>query len=116
MKALIRDRYGLPDVLEVREVQTPVPKEHEVLVRVHAVSINDWDWGLLQGPEHSRSATASPRADSRIRCCRTGGRGRQCGGRRFQPGDEVYGDLTWLWQERVGWVCGVCLCALRNVR
>ena len=34
MKALIRDRYGLPDVLEVREVERPVPKEREVLVRV----------------------------------------------------------------------------------
>ena len=50
MKALIRDRYGPPDVLEVREVERPVPKEREVLVRVHAASINDWDWGLLQRP------------------------------------------------------------------
>jgi len=46
MRALIRDRYGPPDVLEVREVERPVPKEREVLVRVHAASINDWDWGL----------------------------------------------------------------------
>jgi NADPH:quinone reductase-like Zn-dependent oxidoreductase len=50
MKALIRDRYGLPDVLEVGEIEQPVPDEGEVLVRVHAASINEWDWGLLQGP------------------------------------------------------------------
>src|SRR5688572_1483216 len=50
MRALIRDRYGSPDVLEVRDVERPVPREREVLVRVHAASINDWDWGLLQGP------------------------------------------------------------------
>jgi NADPH:quinone reductase-like Zn-dependent oxidoreductase len=50
MKALIRDRYGLPDVLEVREVERPVPKEREVLVQVHAASINDWDWQMLQRP------------------------------------------------------------------
>src|SRR2546422_159278 len=54
MKGLIRDRYGPPDVLEVREVERPVPKEREVLVRVHAASINDWDWGLLQRVPTSR--------------------------------------------------------------
>jgi NADPH:quinone reductase-like Zn-dependent oxidoreductase len=50
VKALIRDRYGPPDVLEVREIERPAPKEGEVLVRVHAASLNDWDWGLLHGP------------------------------------------------------------------
>jgi len=50
MKALMRDRYGPPDVLEVRDIERPAPKEREVLVRVHAASINDWDWGLLQRP------------------------------------------------------------------
>jgi len=50
MKALIRDRYGPPDVLEVRDIEPPAPKEREVLVRVHAVSINDWDWQMLQRP------------------------------------------------------------------
>jgi NADPH:quinone reductase-like Zn-dependent oxidoreductase len=43
MKALIRDRYGPPDVLEVRDIEQPAPTEREVLVRVHATSINDWD-------------------------------------------------------------------------
>ena len=51
MRALIRDQYGSPDVLEVREIERPVPKEGEVLVRVHAASINDWDWGLLRSPD-----------------------------------------------------------------
>src|SRR5207248_2181496 len=50
MKALIRDRYGPPDVLEVRDIEPPAPKEREVLVRVHAASINDWDWQMLQRP------------------------------------------------------------------
>ncbi len=48
MKALIRDRYGSPDVLELRDIDRPAPKEREVLVEVHAASINDWDWQLLQ--------------------------------------------------------------------
>ena len=50
MKALIRDRYGPPDVLEVRDIDRPAPKERELLVRVHAASINDWDWQMLQRP------------------------------------------------------------------
>jgi len=56
MKALIRDRYGTADVLEVREIERPAPRQGEVLVRVHAASINDWDWRLLQGPSLSRGA------------------------------------------------------------
>lgn len=92
MKALIRDRYGLPDVLELREVETPVPDEHEVLIRVHAVSINDWDWGLLQGPTLPiGKAPPKPILGSDV-----AGRVAAVGGaaRRFRPGDAVYGDLT----------------------
>src|SRR5215216_2665822 len=92
MKALIRDRYGLPDVLEVRDVETPVPKEHEVLIRVHAVSINDWDWGLLQGPTLPiGNAPPKPILGSDV-AGRVAALGRSA--RLFQPGDEVHGDLT----------------------
>lgn len=49
MKAAVMQRYGAPEVLELRQLPTPTPKANEVLVRVHATSINDWDWGLLQG-------------------------------------------------------------------
>src|SRR5207253_10580681 len=49
MKAVVYEKYGSADVLELREVEKPTPKDDEVLVRVHAVSINDWDWALLQG-------------------------------------------------------------------
>ena len=49
MKAVVMERYGTPDVLETRDVPTPTPKANEVLVRVHAASINDWDYGLLLG-------------------------------------------------------------------
>src|SRR5688500_2281079 len=50
MKAVMRDRYGPVDVLEIRNIEQPVPRDDEVMVRVHAASINDWDWGLLHGP------------------------------------------------------------------
>ena len=43
------ESYGTPDVLELRDVAKPTPKAGEVLVRVHAASVNDWDWGMLRG-------------------------------------------------------------------
>ena len=93
MKALIRDRYGSPDVLDVREVERPVPKEDEVLVRVHAASINDWDWGLLHQPMLPFSRGA-PRI--RILGSDVAGRVAVAGSRvrRFRVGDEVHGDLS----------------------
>jgi NADPH:quinone reductase-like Zn-dependent oxidoreductase len=93
MKALIRDRYGPPDVLELREVERPTPKEHDVLVQVHAASINDWDWELLRRPVIPFSR-AAPRV--RILGCDVAGRVAMVGSRarRFRVGDDVYGDLS----------------------
>jgi NADPH:quinone reductase-like Zn-dependent oxidoreductase len=92
MKALIRDRYGLPDVLEVREMERPFPKPGEVLVRVHAASINDWDWGLLQGPTLPFMRTPpKPILGSDV-SGRVVGLGSDV--RRFRVGDAVYGDLS----------------------
>src|SRR5262245_42662716 len=92
MKALIRDRYGLPDVLEVREVPQPSPKDGEVLVQVHAASINDWDWGLLQGP----TLPFVPRPPKPILGSDVAGRvvALGSGTKRFRIGDDVYGDLS----------------------
>jgi NADPH:quinone reductase-like Zn-dependent oxidoreductase len=92
MKALIRDRYGPPEVLEVREVERPVPAAHEVLLRVHAASINDWDWGLLHGP----TLPFSPAAPKPILGSDVAGRVAAVGSNveRFRMGDEVYGDLS----------------------
>ncbi|MCW8826046.1 MAG: NAD(P)-dependent alcohol dehydrogenase, partial [Gammaproteobacteria bacterium] len=49
MKAIVFEQYGLPDVLELKEVDQPIPGDNELLLKVHAASINDWDWQLLQG-------------------------------------------------------------------
>jgi NADPH:quinone reductase-like Zn-dependent oxidoreductase len=92
MKALIRDRYGLPDVLEVREIERPVPQPGEVLVRVHAASINDWDWGLLQEPTLPFLRwPPKPILGSDVagRVVALGS-----GVQRFRVGDAVYGDLS----------------------
>jgi len=49
MKAIVNTKYGTPDVLKLKEVDKPIPKDDEVLIKVSAASINDWDWNLLQG-------------------------------------------------------------------
>jgi NADPH:quinone reductase-like Zn-dependent oxidoreductase len=49
MKAVIYTKYGSPDVLQLKEVDKPIPKDDEVLIKVHAASINSWDWDMLTG-------------------------------------------------------------------
>jgi NADPH:quinone reductase-like Zn-dependent oxidoreductase len=45
MKAILLKEYGSPTVLEIGDVAKPIPNNGELLVRIHAASINDWDWG-----------------------------------------------------------------------
>jgi len=47
MKAIVHEKYGSPDILQLKEVDKPTPKEGEVLVKVHAASVNAYDWHLL---------------------------------------------------------------------
>ncbi len=49
MKAIVRTKYGSPDVLELREIDKPDPADNQVLVRVHAASVNPLDWHVLRG-------------------------------------------------------------------
>jgi NADPH:quinone reductase-like Zn-dependent oxidoreductase len=49
MKAIFRTKYGSPDVLELREIDKPVPKDDELLLKVHAASVNPLDWHVLRG-------------------------------------------------------------------
>lgn len=104
MKALVRDGYGSPDVLDLRDIDVPVPKENEVLIRVHAASINDWDYRLLQRPPLPfrligsllRAVSASAPPPVNILGCDIAGTVAAAGSRvaQFRPGDPVYGDLS----------------------
>lgn len=49
MKAVVYTQFGLPDVLQLKEINKPQPKDDEVLIKVRASSINSWDWDLLRG-------------------------------------------------------------------
>ena len=91
MQAITYHRYGAPDVLELQEVEQPVPADDEVLVRVHAASVNPRDWHYLRGLPYVLRPVA-------LRVPEDGGLGSDVAGRveavgravsRFRPGDEV---------------------------
>ena len=108
MKAIVYTKYGSPDVLELAEVDKPIPKGNEVLVKVHAVSINDWDWGLLQGiPFLNRLENGLLKPKKKILGSDIAGRIEAVGKNveQFQPGDEVFGDLTGNWGGFAEYVC-----------
>lgn len=100
MKAIVQDRYGSPDVLEFRSVEPPVAADDEVLVQVRAASVNAYDWHIMRGDPYL--ARLLLRDVARFRGPKRKIRGRDFAGTvvatgkavtRFQPCDEVYGDL-----------------------
>lgn len=110
MKAIVFTRYGSPDVLELREVETPTPTDDEVLVRVHAASLNDWDYGALLGADFVNRilfGLSKPRRDKQILGSDVAGRVEAVGRNvtRFQRGDDVFGDLSGTWGGFAEYVC-----------
>jgi NADPH:quinone reductase-like Zn-dependent oxidoreductase len=49
MKAFVHDRYGSPDVLELKDVDIPTGNDDQVLVRIRAACVNPYDWHMLRG-------------------------------------------------------------------
>lgn len=106
MKAIVQDRYGAPDVLELRDVDRPAPADDEVLVRVHAASTNARDWHIMRGDPYL--ARLGPelglgRPKKTIRGTDFAGRVEAVGRNvtRFRPGDEVYGEADGAFAEYV---------------
>ena len=97
MKAIQRSRYGSPDVLELRDVPTPLPGDGEVLVGIHAASVNRADLDYLTGtPFITKMGTG-------LRGPKHPGLGLDAAGvveavgpgvTRFAPSDRVFGNLT----------------------
>jgi NADPH:quinone reductase-like Zn-dependent oxidoreductase len=110
MKAIVFTQYGSPDGLELKEVAKPTPKDDELLVRIHASSINSWDWESLNGvPFVNRLmfGLLKPRPGKQRLGADIAGTVESVGSRvtRFQPGDEVFGDL---WDNRGGFAEYAC--------
>jgi NADPH:quinone reductase-like Zn-dependent oxidoreductase len=108
MKAVVYREYGSWDVLKVEEVGKPSPAGDEILIRVLAVAINDWDWQMLQGiPFVNRVENGLRRPRKAILGLDIAGRVEAVGNRvtRFKPGDEVYGDISGTWGGFAEYVC-----------
>jgi len=97
MKAIVCTKYGSPDVLQLQEVEKPSPKDDEVLIKIHAASINSRDWrmmranpffirlvpgGFLQPKNKILGGDVAGRVEVVGRCVK-----------QFKPGDEVFGYL-----------------------
>jgi NADPH:quinone reductase-like Zn-dependent oxidoreductase len=97
MKAIFYDKYGSPDVIKQEEVEKPIPKDNEVLIKIHASSINDWDWGLIRGkPFYIRLLCGLLKPKFNIPGVDIAGQIEAVGNnvKKFQPEDAVYGDLS----------------------
>ena len=97
MKASVYHKYGSSDVLKLEDVEQPIPGDGEVLVKVHASSVNDWDWGLLRGkPFSNRLIFGLLKPRIKILGCDIAGRVETVGRKvkQLKPGDEVFGDLS----------------------
>jgi NADPH:quinone reductase-like Zn-dependent oxidoreductase len=113
MKAFVCTKYGPPDVLQFKEVEKPVPKDNEVLVKIHATSVHIGDWRL-------RSFTVPPlfRLPFRISVGFRGPRKKILGSelageieavgkdvKRFKEGDQVFGDAGAILGTYAEYVC-----------
>ncbi len=94
MKAIVQDRYGSPDVLELRDIETPTIDDRGILVRIHAASVNALDWHITRGmPYVVRMAGGLRRPDDTTRGVDLAGRVEAVGKNvtRFKVGDDVFG-------------------------
>lgn len=98
MKAIVYTKYGSPDVLQLKDVAKPALTENEVLVKVHAASVNAADWHLLtadiflvrlmgMGLFKPKKTILGADIAGRVEAV-----GRNV--KQFQPGDEVFGDIS----------------------
>lgn len=115
MKAIVYHKYGSPDVLRMEDIPKPVPGDDEVLVKIHAVSINSWDWDSLTGKpfEYRFLFGLFKPKRTKLHGCDIAGKVEEIGKnvKHFQVGDEVFGDLA-----EKGWgAFAEYTCACENV-
>jgi NADPH:quinone reductase-like Zn-dependent oxidoreductase len=101
MRAIVRERYGRPRVLELRDVVPPEPGEGEVLVRVQASSVNPADWYVVTGPLFARFGNGLRRPKVAAAGTDVAGRVEAVGAgvTGLRPGDDVFGTASGAWAE-----------------
>jgi NADPH:quinone reductase-like Zn-dependent oxidoreductase len=105
MKAFIYTEYGSPDVLQFTEMEKPVPRDDEVLIKIRAASVNPYDWRLIRGkPLFIRLMIGGLRKPEPTRPGRDAAGQVEAVGRnvtQFKPGDEVFGACPGAFAEYV---------------
>ena len=104
MRAIVRDKFGSPDVLELKDIDRPVVTDDDVLVRVRATSVNAGDWYTLTGrPFLGRMAFGLMKPKLAVLGTDFAGTVESAGRnvKQFQPGDEVFGGTSEAYAEYV---------------
>jgi NADPH:quinone reductase-like Zn-dependent oxidoreductase len=94
VKAIVYRRYGSPDVLACEEIEKPMPGDHEVLIKVHAASVNPADWHFMRGRPYLVRIIAGLRKPKIVRLGVDVAGQVEAVGRnvtRFKSGDAVFG-------------------------
>jgi NADPH:quinone reductase-like Zn-dependent oxidoreductase len=95
MKAIVYTKYGPPDVLQLKEMEKPTPTDDEVLVKVHAASLNAYDWHAMRGKPFLVHLIGFGllKPKHKILGADIAGQVEAVGSnvKQFQPGDEVFG-------------------------
>ena len=97
MKAIVLSRYGRPEDLQLEELAKPEPKADEVLLKVYATAVNDWDWSFVRGRPHLyRLLFGLRKPKVSVLGAEVAGTVEAAGDRatKFRAGDRLYGDLS----------------------
>ncbi len=108
MRAVVHDRYGPADVLRLEEVPQPVPKDDEVLIKIHATTVNRTDTALRAAePFASRFITGLRRPKRKILGSELAGEIEAAGTAvtEFEVGDQVFGVNPWKFGTHAQFVC-----------
>src|SRR5271157_1255087 len=102
MKAAVYTRYGPPDVVQITDVEKPVPTDNEVLIRVRAASVNPLDWHYMRGTPYFLRVMAGLRKPKVTRLgVDVAGQVESVGRSvtQFKPGDAVFGSCRGAFAE-----------------
>jgi NADPH:quinone reductase-like Zn-dependent oxidoreductase len=109
MKAIVYTKYGPPDVLQLKEVPKPIPKDHEVLIKIHATTVNRTDCGFRK-PEYPviiRLVNGLFKPKKKILGSELAGEIEAIGKevKTFKPGDQVFGLSTINFGAHAEYIC-----------